>query len=350
MKNVLIFIICMLVVFWSCNKVEEKQIEKNIPITLTKVEKKEISIPIITSGKVSAQLETILSFKTGGIVKNIFVNEGEKVKKGQILACLDLSEINAKVSQANEALKKVERDFERVNSLYKDSVVTLEQFQNSKTALNVAKSNYEIAEFNLSYSKIKAPANGRILRQFVEENQLVSPGTPIIQFGKTSDNWITKIGVSDKNVSKINLGDKAEIKLDSYPNDIIVGDVTEIASSANPISGTYEIEISFKTDLKVLSGMIAEVKIFTSKKKFGYLVPISAIVEAEYNKASLFILSKDRNSAKKIDIELGEIIEDKVLVNSQNFELDEIILSGVEYLANGTAIKIIDKKDFNKGN
>ena len=100
---------------------------------------------IKTSGQLTTNDETILGFKTSGIVSSILVKEGDFVKKGQLLATLDLREINALVSQARHGYEKAQRDFRRVQNLYRDSVVTLEQLQNAETGLAVAKEQLEAA-------------------------------------------------------------------------------------------------------------------------------------------------------------------------------------------------------------
>ncbi len=85
-----------------------------------------------------------LSFKIGGIIKNIFVDEGQRVYKAQKLTELDLSEIKAQVNQAQSAFEKAKRDLERMKRLYADNVVTLEQLQNAETGFEIVKSNLKI--------------------------------------------------------------------------------------------------------------------------------------------------------------------------------------------------------------
>ena len=119
------------------------------------------------------------------------------------------------------AHKKANRDFIRAENLYKDSVATLELYQDAKTALDIAKSNLEVARFNLKYSKIEAPSNGRILKILLEENEMTSPGYPVVLFGSTRENWVVRTNVSDKDMISIQIGDSAKITLDPYPELIL---------------------------------------------------------------------------------------------------------------------------------
>jgi len=101
----------------------------------------------LENGKIATYRTKIkLSFKVGGIIETLLVEEGERVKAGQFLAHLEKSEIEAMAKQARSAYEKASRDYKRIVSLYQDSVATLEHMQDSETALNVARSSLEIAE------------------------------------------------------------------------------------------------------------------------------------------------------------------------------------------------------------
>ncbi len=344
MKKLLVIISLILIVFIACtNEEEKKEIEKVIPVRIAKVESKSISIPIHSSGKLASQSEVKLSFKTGGILQQIFVEEGQSVKKGQVLAKLNLAEIEAKVNQAKAAYDKAIRDFNRVEALYKDSVVTLEQLQNVTTALDVAKSNYDIANFNLNHSEIIAPSKGRILKRFVEKGELVGPGTPIIIFGTTGNAWLMRVGVTDKDVTKVEYGNKAKVNIDAIPNKSFNAIITEIASAANPYNGTYEVELLIKTSsTKLISGMIANVEIFPNSEKKSNIIPINALINAEGQKGAVFIPTESNTIAKKINIEIEGIIDESVIVVNGLENISEVITDGVEYLADGERIVITE--------
>ena len=113
LTKVIIFVIISILVI-NCS--EEKVIDKTkiiIPVTIVQIEKSEINIPLISSGTLKSLSETKLSFKTGGIIKGIYVEEGEIVKKGTVLAKINLEEINAKLKQAESAFQKSQRDYRR---------------------------------------------------------------------------------------------------------------------------------------------------------------------------------------------------------------------------------------------
>src|SRR3989339_2236405 len=122
----------------GCKKEETAATEDIIPVKVVELKKENVRRVITSSGQFSTDDETFLSFKTGGIIKTIFVKEGDAVKRGQLLAALELTEISAGVSQANAGYEKALRDYKRVDNLYKDSVATLAQLQDAKTGLEIS--------------------------------------------------------------------------------------------------------------------------------------------------------------------------------------------------------------------
>src|SRR5690554_8160315 len=156
-------------------------VEEEIPVYITSITKSKADVVVEATGMFTTDDETLLSFKNGGIIERIYVKEGDFVKKGQMLASLNRTEINAKAEQLKAALAKAERDYQRAEQLYKDSVATLEQFQNAKTGLDVIEQDWNTLQFNLRYSQIYANTDGYILLKLSQEGQIVGPGMPIFQ-------------------------------------------------------------------------------------------------------------------------------------------------------------------------
>src|SRR5882672_1001246 len=188
MKKVLITLLVPVIlgaVLWTCSK-QEKQTEKPaidesaVAIKLAKVQTVDYSAPVISSGLISTETESKLSFKVGGIISKMYVKEGESDSQGQLLASLYLTEIDAQVSQAKNNLEKTQRDLERGKRLLKDSAATLEQIQNLTTAYNVADEGFRIASFNQQFSTIRANTSGKVIRKFGNEGELVGAGTPVL--------------------------------------------------------------------------------------------------------------------------------------------------------------------------
>lgn len=287
---------------YSCSQslanetIQEK--ENAIPVKVTEVTSEEIAIPIHVSGNIAASQESRLSFKTGGIIKSINVNEGDKVKQGDILAQLDLKEINQQVIQANVALDKAKRDFSRVENLYQDTVSTLEQLQNAISAVEIAFTNLNIAEYNLQFSSIHAPCDGIILKKFMEENEIAGTGMPIFYFASSEDSWKMTVSVTDKNIVKLANNDKAKIVTDAYPDKAIAASVSSIANAPEPTTGLYEVELTIdNTELNLKPGFFARGNIFPKQTISCQKLPIDAIQEGLGNTITYLIYDEHNGTA-----------------------------------------------------
>ena len=128
---------------------------KPIPVKVMSLNQNGEATEIELSGQFTTDDEVNLSFKTGGIINKVYVKEGDAIKQGQLLATLNMTEISAQVESYQIAFEKANRDYERVMKLYKDSVYTLEQLQNAKSGLDLARQQLNASQFNKNYSEIQ---------------------------------------------------------------------------------------------------------------------------------------------------------------------------------------------------
>ena len=337
-----IFVIILTASLFSCKHkaVNLIQKEKIIPVKVAKVTKETVFFPIRSSGRLTVKSEQKLSFRTGGIINHIYVRGGQTVREGQMLAELNLSEIKAQVNIASDAYEKANRDFMRAENLYNDSVATLEVLQNAKTAREIAKSNLVVAKFNLKHSKITAPSNGKILKVLMEENEITSPGYPVILFGSTSEKWIVRTHVSDKDMISIQIGDSVDISLDPYPNFVFKGKVSEIAGMADPYTGTYEIEISMLNTLnkQMATGFIARTEIIPHEKSDFLAIPTDALFNITEKTGSVYVAKDSTVSMHKIHI---LHISDSIMYVSGKLQPGEFVITdGINYIDENSKIKI----------
>ena len=336
----------LLVVSEGCRPQEEEiKRETKIPVRLAPVERKELARTIHTYGRASSKKEMKLSFKINGIIQKILVDEGQSVRSGQLLARLDLSEIESQVRQARSAFEKAQRDRKRVENLYNEKAATLEQFQDTQTAFQVAESRLKAAEFNLRHSTIHAPAKGKILKRFVEENEIVGAGMPVLFFASLEKDWIVRVGVSDRDLVRLRLKDPAAVTFDAYPGEEFDAFVSEIVESADPMTGTYEVELRISSGEKRLaSGFVARVDIFPTEKKLYSVIPVDALVEAEEGRGFVFTVDRETLTARRIPITTGFLFADKIAVESGLEEAREVVTEGALYLREGKGVLILKEQ------
>lgn len=346
MKTKILFVSLVLSAFLlsSCgSKKSELNEEQLIPVKTVKVEYKEYAIPVISSGVVTSKREARLSFKTGGIINKLYVKMGDQVRKGQLLATLDMTEINAQVTQAKNGRDKAQRDFDRVNNLFIENAATMEQKQNVQTGLDVAEQSLRIAKFNQQYSSIYATESGRAIQKFMNEGELASPGAPVFLINSScNEDWALRIGVSDKDWARIKKGDKACLSIDAYPGEVFSAFISEISEAADPYSGTFQVELQIKPNGKKLAnGLVAKAEITPSKTDKLFVIPIESLTESNRNEGNIFTTVNNSNTVKKQKVQIVKIMNDKVAVKSGLENVSEVITEGLAYLSADSKIKVI---------
>jgi len=293
-----------------------------------------------TNGIVAARDEMRLSFKTGGIIRRIAVQEGQQVKQGQILAELELTEINAQYQQAQQVADKAARDLERGERLSVDQVISLEALQNLRTQAAVTAAARDAARFNLGLSTIVAPRDGVILRQLAEERELVPPGQPVIMLGSSERGHVVRAAISDRDLVRINVGDQAEVRLDAYPGKVFTGKLHEVSAAADPRTGLFPIEVHFEApvDTKLATGFIAKLQITPAAASAANVtyIPIAALVEGDGNKAQVFVV--DGDVARKREVQVAFIDGDAVALSSGLAIGTTLVTEGALYLIDGERI------------
>jgi RND family efflux transporter MFP subunit len=296
---------------------------------------------IRTNGMLVNKDEIRLSFKVGGVVRRMAAMEGEHVRKGQKLAEIERTEVNAQVEQARQAHQKAVRDAERGERLYTDKVISLEQLQDLRTQSAMAQAALQSAEFNSGYAEIVAPDDGTILRRLAEERELVAAGAPVIVFGAHDRGFVVRAGMADREIVQVKLGDTAQIKLDALPDAILNGKITEVASGADSASGMFMVEIALdKVDQPLKSGLVAKVQITPTSASNGerVYVPIGAIVEGNGRAASVFVLGN--NHAERRAVEVAFIENDAVALTKGLRAGEKVITDGALYLEDGEQVTV----------
>lgn len=298
---------------------------------------------IRTNGLLANKDEIRLAFKVGGVIRRLAVSEGEHVRKGQRLAEIEQTEVNAQVEQARQAHEKAKRDAARGERLYEDKVISLEQLQDLRTQAAMAEAGLNSAEFNSNYATIVAPRDGTVLRRLAEERELVAAGTPILVLGAQDKGFIVRTGLADREIVQVRLGDIAQVRLDALPDATLSGKVTEVASAADAASGMFRIEVTLDpANLPLKSGLVAKLTVVPSSANAGsrVYVPIGAIVEGDGRTAQLFVLDKDH--ARRRDVEVAFIEGDNVALNSGVEAGEQIITDGAHYLEDGEQVAIAE--------
>ena len=318
--------------------------EQAAPVRTAPAERSAVGAGVRAVGILGPRDELRLSFKVGGVVERVSVDVGDRVRAGQVLAVLKRAEVDAAVAQAAEAAEKSRRDLERARQLRADEVATQEQVEDLTTAYNVARSNLEAAEFNARFASIVAPADGVVLQRLAKADELVQGGQTVLVIGSTDAGWVVRAALADRDVVRANIGDAAIVTFDAFPGREFAGRVARVASSADPQTGTFEVEIEVAPGGdRFARGLVAKVALTLTALAGDTeqaVVPLTAIVEANGASATVYVHDAAAGVARRRQVTVGSIDGERVIVVAGLAAGEQVITDGAAWLTDGRAVRV----------
>ncbi|MBK9104598.1 MAG: efflux RND transporter periplasmic adaptor subunit [Saprospiraceae bacterium] len=202
------------------------------------------------------------------------------------------------------------------------------------------KKTLQIAEFNVAYSQIHSPIEGKVITQLMEEGEITGPGVPVYYImGVQQADWKLVAGLTDKNWGRIKKGEKAKITLDAYPGWTIESEVRRLSDVANPLSGTLDVELSIPSrDKRIAAGMLAHIEIIPSVKAEYIIIPVEALVSSN-GRTGVVYVPKDGVAEKRI-VKIQQFEGERVAIQSGLEGATEVITAGSGFLEDGDKISI----------
>lgn len=297
---------------------------------------------ILTNGMIANKDEMQLSFKVGGVIRAIHVEEGTSVRKGEALAEIELTEINAQLEQAHALATKAQRDLARGERLYADEVISLEQLQDLKTQAATAQAQLKGVQFNRGYAVITAPSDGVVLRKLAQERELVPAGQTVLLVGGHDKGYVVRAALADRELVQLQPGDPCEVRLDAYPGQVLHATLSQIASAADPRTGMFPVEVRLDAPPAALaSGLVAKLRLYPAAGRTHTLtyVPVSAVVEGSGDTASVFIVHGDR--AQRRQVRVAFIDPAGVALADGLAPGERVVTDGALYLDDNDVIEIV---------
>jgi RND family efflux transporter MFP subunit len=310
-------------------------------VRTAKVTRSSVPLRVRAVGRLASKRASTLAFKNGGTVRSLFVDVGATVKRGQLLGAVDATEIGAQVAQAEAAVDKAERDYDRLSKLAVGAIITQADLDGATTARDVARASLASARYNRAAATLVAPEDGRIERRLAEPGEQVAPGAPIYAFSGAKSGIVARVGVTDRDVVVVHVGDRAQVSVDAFGGRTWSGAVREIATAASVPSGTYQIEVSVDgADASLLQGMTVKVDITCAPSAPLALVPLAALVDAHGDRGAVYTL--DGDLARRREVTIARLIDDRVAIGSGLESVGDVVAEGAQYLAPGMRARIVE--------
>ena len=287
-------IIIIAIIVWLFSGGKEK---KQISFSFEKAAPANIQIGVTATGTIEPVTSVTVGTQVSGIVSRIYVDYNSVVKKGQVIAELDktnlTSELNtakANLASAQSSLNYETDNYKRYKTLYSKGLVSADEYESAKLSYDKAlqtvvsqKEQLTKAQTNLGYATITSPIDGVVLSKAVEEGQTVAASfnTPeLFSIAKDLKDMRVIADIDEADIGEVKEGENVKFTVDAFPNDTFEGVVTQVRQEATTTNNvvTYEVVISApNADLKLKPGLTANVTIFTAEKNNVLSVPSKAL-------------------------------------------------------------------------
>lgn len=271
--------------------------ESPIKFEMAKVDTATIQNSVTATGSIEPVTSVTVGTQVSGIINKIYVDYNTVVKKGQVIAELDRTNLESELNTAKANLQSVQSElkyqsanYNRYKTLYDKGLVSADDYENAllnykkaKESVATARETVQKAQTNLGYATITSPIDGIVLAKSVEEGQTVaaSYSTPeLFTIAKNLTDMQVVADVDEADIGDVKEGERVSFTVDAYPNDTFDGIVTQVRQEATTTNNvvTYEVVISApNANLKLKPGLTANVTIYTAERKGVNCVPSKAL-------------------------------------------------------------------------
>ena len=335
----------------ACGKEKKVEREKLVNISISLSEKKQIQPYLETTGTLKPYEEVTVSSEVDGIVRKIMVEEGSRVEAKTLLAVindidytLELKRSDAALRQAQSNLDNAKSEFKRKDTLYKEELITKQQFDDVSTRLALAEADLERAKATLETSrerlartKVYSPLVAAVKEKKVSVGDYVRNGTPLLQLIKV-DPLKLNFTISEKDVAGLKIGQEVVFTVDAFPGKQFEGRVSLLYPNVEERTRTLQAEAIVPNRNQVLKpGYFARVHIFTQAARDAVVVPITALI---YDNSTVRIFVVNGNKAQERIIKTGNKFGEHVEVLEGLNEKEQVVVAGQNNLSEGVKVNV----------
>jgi len=323
-KSNILFLAIIVLLFISCSEKKEETKEKKIhKVEVTKITYNTQKEVLTYSGTIEADNTVSLGFMTSGRVSNILVQEGQKVRKGQLLATIDATSYKNAFDIANAGLELANDNFKRLKQLYDKGSLPERDFIAVKVAVAQANANKNLAAKNLTDTKLYAPFSGMITQKLTEIGATAAPGVPAFTIMKTDKVYATA-SISESEISKLKIDSDAMVEIPSM-NKTFQGKVSIINHSADALTRTFTVKVRLdNSENQLLPGMISNIKINTNNTQNVIAIPANTVLRDVNDISFVYVVQNNITIKKRVTV--GNFTGNNVIV-TDGLTTDDVLVS-----------------------
>lgn len=313
--------------------------DRTIPVAVATVAPRDLARSVTVTGPVEPVRTIGVNSLLSGTVLALHVQEGDRVREGQVLAELDARETRAQLERARAVLANAEAAFERNKQLHAAQIITDTEFEQSRSAFEVARSDAEIWRTRVEFSRISAPSAGVVTLKHVEAGSAVSPNQRVFDLADMSL-LVVRVQLSELDVVHIRPGVDVDVALDAYPGAALRGRVRRVFPSADAQSRLVPVEVALAAlppGVAARPGFLARVTFHLEHRAGALVVPAAAVGVGE---AGEYVFVVEADSAVRRPVSLGITAEGYVEVTDGLTSGERVVTSGHTSLRSGARVRV----------
>ena len=342
-KNVILSTLTIAILSGCSGKKEKETVQPEavqaVPVKVMKLEKQSISKTLDYTASLEADEQVFYAPASPGRIEKIYVEVGNRIKKGQLLVQMDRTNLH----QAEVQLKNLEADYNRAKMLNETQSISKQAYDAAVTQYEVAKSNVDFLKEN---TQLLAPFDGIVTGKFYENGEMYS-ASPVGGASKASVISVEKINplkayvnVTEQYFPMVKQGTQVELKSNIYPDRIYKGQVSIVYPTIDKNSRTFTVEVKIPNgDESLRPGMFGTINFFIGETN-TVVVPSLAVLKLQ-GANNRYIFLNDNGKAKRVDVKLGKRFDDQIeIISDQIHEGAELIVVGQAKVVDGSPLSI----------
>lgn len=311
---------------------------------LVKVEKplrQDIAYVLKYTGDISPVQQANIFSKVSGNIERIYVDLGSAVRRNQLLAVIDSTELYQTYQQTYATYSNAKVSYQRTKQLFEQNLVARQDLDNADAAMKVAEANFATARTRLSYARITAPFSGFITKRFLDRGALVQPGSSTLFTLMKNDSVKIIVNILEKDIPHISRNKKASINVDAYPDRNFDGVITNQNQAIDVTTRTMAVEIDIPNRGNLLKpGMFADVSIFIENHPDAITLPTQAVM---HDPKGDYVAEYADGRARRINIKTGIEQNGRTQITSGLNGDENIITTGQNFARDGAPVRLANR-------
>ncbi|WP_411887551.1 efflux RND transporter periplasmic adaptor subunit [Hydrocarboniphaga effusa] len=320
------------------SKAEEKKEEAAIPVEVATVTLGTIDAAYRGTATLEAENEATVLSKQSGTVEQVLVEEGDRVRAGQLLARLESDKLRFERARAQADVDRLEQDFTRLKSVYQRNLVSREAYDKTQYELSAARAAADLASLALRESEVRAPFDGIVSARYIKRGNLIQPNAQAFRITQM-DRLRAAVYVPERDIHKLKTEHLVKLTVDAWPGKVFTGAVLLINPVIDASTGTVKVTVNIDAKQSELRpGMFARTEILYDHREQALLIPRDAVI-TEDAAESVYVVASDHARRRVVRIGYGDAGNFEVLEGLKAGE--QVVTTGQASLKDGAKVQVV---------